>query len=244
MIDLTASAVAGAVASLGLTTAALWAAGRFFGEKLFGHWLEERLQSQKQAHAVELTKLKSEQDRQIELLRADIGHLQDRGKLSNEREYAALTEIWEKFSDLHTATINCVMRFLQFPDLQQMNDDEVAKFLERNEFTEDEHAAVRNAASRNHGFSRVMHVRLIARARSASFDFRARFDKQNIFIPKSLADSLYEAADQCWRAIVQRDAEESGLRSPDMKDDVEFVQKGPGTLRRLNDTVRERLHRE
>ena len=55
------------------------------------------MQSQKQAHAVELTKLKSEQDRQIELLRADIGHLQDRGKLSNEREYAALTEIWEKF---------------------------------------------------------------------------------------------------------------------------------------------------
>jgi hypothetical protein len=69
------------------------------------------LQRQKEAHELKLEELKGEQNRQIETLRADIGHLQDRGKLSNEREYAALTEIWDKFSDLHTATSDCVMSF-------------------------------------------------------------------------------------------------------------------------------------
>jgi cytochrome c556 len=114
VIDLTASAVATA-SSLGVTGAALWAAGRFFGEKLFGHWLEGRLQRQKEEHALDLEKLKgaqsegleqlkNEQNREIEKLRGDIGHLQDRGKHSNEREYAALAEIWEKFSDFHSAT--------------------------------------------------------------------------------------------------------------------------------------------
>jgi hypothetical protein len=52
--------------------------------------------------------LKSEQDRQIEKLRADIGHLQDRGKHSNEREYAALSGIWEKFTMFHGAAGNYV----------------------------------------------------------------------------------------------------------------------------------------
>jgi hypothetical protein len=104
LIDLLISALL----PVGLTAAALWAAGRFLGEQLFGHWLEGRLQSQKEAHEVELAKLKSEQDRQIELLRGDIGHLQDRGKHSNEREYAALTGIWEKFAHFHAATGNYV----------------------------------------------------------------------------------------------------------------------------------------
>jgi hypothetical protein len=100
---------------------------------------------------------------------------------------------------------------------------------------------VRKAEDKNRGFSHVINVRLIAQARRAYSDFRARFDKQNIFIPKSLADSLYEAADQCLRAIVLRDSER---KPPDMKDDLDFLQNGPETLKRLNDAVRERLHRE
>ena len=233
-----------AFTSLGVTLAGLWVAARFLGEKLFGHWLEGRLQRQKQEHAVELEQLKNEQNRQIELLRADIGHLQDRGKHSNEHEYAALTEIWEKFSDLHTATNNCIMGFVQFPDLERMDEDRIANFLDKNDFTEDERAIVQNAEDKNRGFSRVINVRSIAHARSAYFDFRSRFDKQNVFIPKSLADGLYEAADQCLRAIVQRGAEAQVRRPLDMKDDLDFLENGPETLKKLNDAVRERLHRE
>jgi hypothetical protein len=144
------------------------------GERLFGHWLEGRLQRQKQEDAVELEKLRNEQNRQIELLRADIGHLQDRGKHSNEREYAALTEIWEKFSDLHTLTNICIRVFMQPPDLERMDDDGIAKFLDKNDFTEDERVAVRNAANKNDGFSRVVNVRSIAQARRAYFDFPSR----------------------------------------------------------------------
>lgn len=233
-----------AFTSLGVTLAGLWVAAQFLGEKLFGHWLEGRLQRQKQEHAVELEQLKNEQNRQIELLRADIGHLQDRGKHSNEREYAALTEIWEKFSELHTATNNCVMGFAQFPDLQRMDDDGIAKFLDKNDFTEEERAVVRDAANKNDGFTRVVRVRSVAQARSAYFDFRGRFDKQNIFIPKTLADSLDEAADRCWRAVVQRDLEAKGGKTLGVRNDQEFQEKGPGAFRRLNVAVRERLHRE
>jgi hypothetical protein len=60
-----------AFTSLGVTLAGLWVAGRFLGERLFGHWLDGRLQRQKEAHELRLAELKSEQDRQIETLRAD-----------------------------------------------------------------------------------------------------------------------------------------------------------------------------
>jgi hypothetical protein len=233
-----------AFTSLGVTLAGVWVAARFLGEKLFGHWLEGRLQRQKQEHAVELEQLKNEQNRQIELLRADIGYLQDRGKHSNEREYAALAEIWEKFWELHTATDNCIRGVLPVLDLQRMDDDRIAKFLDKSDLTEDERAVVQSAADKDRAFSRVFKMRSIAQARSAYFDFRARFDKQNIFIPKSLADDLYEAADQCWRAVVQLDVEARKGRPLDMMDDLDFLKKGPQTLRRLNDAVRERLHRE
>ena len=233
-----------AFASVGVTVAGLWVAGRFLSEKLFGHWLDGRLQRQKEAHDLRLAELKSEQDRQIELLRGDIGHLQDRGKHSNEHEYAALTEIWEKFWTFTRPRTTASLDFVQFPDLERLDDDRIAKFLDKNDFTEGECAFVRKAEDKNRGFFACINVRSIAQARRAYFDFKARFDKQNIFIPKSLADSLYEAADQCLRAIVLRDAEAQRRKPLDMKDDLDFMKNGPETLRRLNDAVRARLHRE
>jgi hypothetical protein len=230
------------LASVGLTWATLLVAGRFLDEKLFGHWLDGRLQRQKQEHAIELEQLKKEQNRQIEMLRADIGHLQDRGKHSNE--YAALTEIWDKFTDLHTATNNCLASFTQFPDLERMDDDQISRFLDKNDLTEAESAAVRNAANKNDSFSRVINARQIAAARRAYLEFRARFDKQNIFIPEPLADSLYEAGDRCWRAIAQRDAEAQGRKPVGVTDDLDFLKQGPPTLAMLNAAVRDRLHKE
>jgi hypothetical protein len=172
-------------------------------------------------------------------VRGDIGHLQDRGKHSNEREYAALTEIWEKFCDLHEAANSCVCGFLRLPDLQRMNDDEIAKLLDKNEFTEEERDAVRNAANKNDGFSLAMNMRLGVRARSAYRDFRVRLLRQNVFIPKSLADSFGEAADECKSALLLRNP---GVRGPD---ELDFLATSPGTLAKLNDAVRARLlHRE
>ena len=186
-----------ALTSVLASTAVLLAAGRFLGERLFGHWLEGRLQSQKEAHEVRLAELKSEQDRQIEKLRGDIGHLQDRGKHSNEREYAALTGIWEKYADLHAATDNYVGGVGQGDW-----------------------------------------------AESAYVDFRVLFAKQNVFIPKALADSFREAADRCMRTIAWRKVDEAGRRPAGMAGANGFLEMGPQTLIMLNDAVRERLHRE
>ena len=159
-MNLLLHAFASAVASVGLTAVALWAAGRFLGEKLFGHWLDGRLQRQKEAHEIELAELKSEQDRQIETLRGDIGHLQDRGRRANEEEFSALRAIYDKLEDLFDATSRCVVLYVSAPNLDRMDDEALARFLDENDFTPGEKAALQNAEGQacgvlaGHGASR------------------------------------------------------------------------------------------
>jgi FMN-dependent NADH-azoreductase len=109
---------------------------RFFGEKIFGHVLDQRLQKEKEGHEVALTTLKHEQDAQIEDLRAKkIGHLTDQGKHSNEREYADLSTIWQKLVDLHHATRVCVIAPMLYPPLNSMVKADLTEFIDTTELT-------------------------------------------------------------------------------------------------------------
>jgi hypothetical protein len=58
------------------------------GERFLSHHLERRISEPKHAH-----------NREIESLRADLEHLQDRGRRANELEFDALTKIWQSYTD-------------------------------------------------------------------------------------------------------------------------------------------------
>ena len=194
-----------------LTLAALWVAARFLGEKLFGHWLDGRLQRQKEAHEVRLAELKSEQDRQIEKLRGDIGHLQDRGKHSNEREYAATAEIWEKFVDMYHATRVAISGSFQYPDLERMSESALASFLENEDaLTREQKTAVVDAENKSDKFSRFINTNNIIKAQHTNYDFRQLIDKRGIFIPKTLKEQFEQGVELCSAAIEQRYAERNG----------------------------------
>jgi hypothetical protein len=251
LIDLLISALV----SVGLTGATLWAAGRFLGEKLFGHWLEGRLQRQKEVHEVELEKLKgaqnealekikNEQNRQIEKLRGDISHLQDRGRRANEQEFAALGTIYDKLEDLFDATNRCVSVYVSAPNLDRMDDEALMRFLEENKFTPGEKAALQNAKDRPATFSQVMALRSVAQAQGAYDDFRTALDRQSIFIPKTLVDQFLAAGGLCPGAIAVRNADARGRRPQGMKDELVFLQKRSQVLNEIRDAVRERLQYE
>ena len=236
--------VLNALASVGLTAVTLWVAGRFLGEKLFGHWLDGRLLRQKQAHEVELAKLKNEQDRQIELLHGDIGHLQDRGRRANEEEFSAFRAICDKLEDLFDATSRCVVLYVSAPNLDRMDDEALARFLAVNEFTPGEKAALQNAGNKPAAFSRVMALRAVAQAHSAYDDFRTVLDRQSPFIPKTLVDQLRAAGALCPGAIAVRNLEARGRPPAGMTSDLDFLEKRDQVLNDIRDAVRERLQYE
>ena len=232
------------MASVGLTAVALWAAGRFLGEKLFGHWLDGRLQRQKEAYEIELAGLKSEQDRQIELLRGDIGHLQDRGRRANEEEFSAFRAICDKLEDLFDATSRCVVLYVSAPNLDRMDDEALTRFLAENDFTPGEKAALQNADNKPAAFSRVMALRAVAQAHSAYDDFRTVLDRHSPFIPKTLVDQLRAAGALCPGAIAVRNLEARGRPPAGMTSDLDFLEKRDQVLNDIRDAVRERLQYE
>jgi hypothetical protein len=135
------------LSSIVATAATLGLSYRLFAERLFGHFFDRRLEGFKAARAKELETFKHQQTQQIEHLRHErnqeieqlkgqIGHLSDRGKHSNEREYTALSELWDKAVDLYFATNTCVISWIEHPQLNTMSDEELGEFLNTTEFTD------------------------------------------------------------------------------------------------------------
>jgi hypothetical protein len=230
-----------ALISVGSTAAALWATYHFFAERLFGHLLDARLQRQKQDHEVQLERLKYEQAKQIEALRADIAHLSDREKRSNEYEHQALSEIWMKFVELYEATYGCVVSFIQLPDLDRRSDDQVVSILNRLELTKDEEALVLKSQSRNDSAYRVLRLRSISNAQTTYSQFRTILENKGIFIPNEFKEGFSAASDLCSRAILLRNAEERGRRPAGMTDDLDFQKTGRSIRDALRQAVSNRL---
>ena len=202
----------------------------FLGEKLLGHFLDQRLQRERH-----------EQNKQIEEIRAEFSHLGDRGKLSNEREYSALSSIWEKFVDLYVATRTCVAPVLQYPDLSNMSDEQVNEFLDTTDFTKGLKDDVRKAGDKNQSFAYIMRWRYIAKAQSEDYELTLLLHKLGIFIPKELKEQLTSGEEMCNKAIAQVYTERSFGYNPILKHAQVFVADGNAMLDALKDAVRARL---
>ena len=180
---------------------------RFFGEKISGHVLDRRLQKEKEHHEVALTNLKHEQDAKIEELRANIAHLADRGKNSNQREYLDLSTIWEKFVDLYYATRVCVIAPMRYPRLNSMAEGEVSEFLDTTELEQRQRAQVLHSKDREGSFSRITRWRYIAKAGSEYYEFSLMLHKLGIFVPEELKEQFANDAEVCNKAIAQTSTE-------------------------------------
>jgi hypothetical protein len=85
-----------------------------------------------------------------------------------------------------------------------MNHDDVADFLSTTEFSELQKKQVAAAHNKKEMYSKVVQLRLIARAGTAIFDARSVVRKQGIFIPKDLEEEFLKALDNFSGAQVQR----------------------------------------
>jgi hypothetical protein len=231
--------VVNAVVSVGSALAAL----RFFGEKLFGHFLERRLQQLKHDHDIEIEELKHTQTQSLEKIRADIAHFSDRGKHSNEREYTALAAIWEKFVALYFATQACIVSLVNYPDFTKMSEDEITEFLESTDFSKEQRAAVLKASDKKRSFLHISTRRYINNARLEYFELNLLLNKLGIFIPKKLKDHFESLGKICATVIAQRSTEHEFGRTG-LTYDQDFLAKGEPMFEALKDSVRERLLRE
>ena len=213
---------------------------RFAGEAIFGHFLSERLEKQKTEYSKQLVEQKHEHDKQIEDLRAKIALLTDRGKHSNEREYAALSTAWEKLVDLYYATRQCVWSVIEYPDLNRMTEAEVAELLDTTALDKGQKAAVLKADDKNRSYAHILRRIAINKAFLEHIELTLLLHKNSIFIDKSITEQFNAIAEMCSMAIAHRYVEERGARLDNMHD-LEFVRRGPKAFEEITRLVRDKL---
>ena len=97
-----------------------------FGERLVAHHFEARI-----------SELKHEQSKELGRLQAELDHMKDRGIRSNEREYQAITSVWESFVESFLATRRCIAQVMEYPDLNKLSQRTRRSFWAASRFQAD-----------------------------------------------------------------------------------------------------------
>lgn len=207
---------------------------------------DKKLEGFKGVQNRELETFKGKQSSELEQIKEQLSHLGDRGKRSNELEYKALSEVWEKFVDAYLATSRCVVAYLQFPDLNNLSREEVVTFLNATELSERQKSGVLDASDKNRSFAKMMSYRAAGIAGQEIFEARLLLRKNGIFITEELK-KIYEAAlDLCSEAQVHKDMENmhGSQMVRDLKGDRIFLAEGSTTFDSVLAETRSRLLRQ
>jgi len=217
---------------------------RLFGERLLGHVFDKKLERFKHERARDLEQFKHPLNQEIERLRGEIGHLSDRGKHSNEREYSAASALWEKAVDLYFATNWCVVAWVEYPPLNAMDEEEVIEFLNTTQFSEPQKHLVLDASDKERSFSHITGRRYINAALNEVSLMNALLHKQGIFVPTELCAAFESFKALCVGAIAQRRTEHGDQFRTGLTHDLEFLEQGMPVLELLKVAVRRRLLHE
>lgn len=147
---------------------------------------------------------KAESSRDVERLREQLAHLSDRGKRSNELEFAAVQAVWEKVVEAGLSASTAAYSFLEFPDLRSLDHEELRSYLELSGFSQEQIIQVGQADDRNDAFTKVTIWRQIATARTDIFEANLLLKRQRIFMPDGLRAQFQELIDLMNGAVVER----------------------------------------
>jgi hypothetical protein len=203
------------------------------GERLLGHHFDRKIAELKHAY-----------DQKIEALKADLSHLGDRGRRANEREYDAVTEIWNAFVDAFLKTNQAIVSFLSFPDLNHLAPEELTAFLETTELSLEQRRQVSAAADKIKMYSNVMSLRQINSAGASIFDARLLLRTRGIFVQKNMVDDFKSALDDLSKVQTERYVEFQHKIRVGSPESMRQLKEGEATFDRLQSNVRTRLIRD
>jgi hypothetical protein len=163
------------------------------GERFLNHHLERKIADLKHVH-----------EEKIEALRADLAHLQDRGRRANELEFDAASKIWHAFVDAYNKTLQAIADFLTFPDLDKLPSEDLAAFLESTELSPQQRAQVSGATDKIKMYTNIMRLRRINIAGAAIYDGRLLLRTNGIFISSETSKRFAEGFEARSKAQIEQ----------------------------------------
>ena len=206
-----------------------------FGEILFKYRFDQAIEG-----------YKAEQGRQLEKLREQLGHVGDRGRRSNELEFASIREVWEKLTKAFLATGSCVANVIEYSDINQLTPQDLDAFLSTTGFSDGQIDQIRKASDHLDMYIKIVTWRSIAQAGQENFETSLLLRERRIFMPDAIRSQFQGVIDLLNAAQVERKLQ---FQHPHIPRNQwgnaikQFYEEGDTVYVALADAVNQRLFR-
>lgn len=174
------------------------------GEALIQFRTSKLLEVYKAQQNQELERLKSSQGRELELFREQLSHFGDRGRRSNEMEFAATEAVWKAFVKAWLSTNTCAGGMMTIPRFSTMSDTNLTSFLALSDLTDREKHELLNASDREKEYVNLLSWRDVSIAQTDIYQARLALREQRIFMPAALTSEFHTVIEKMSGVEVQR----------------------------------------
>jgi hypothetical protein len=163
------------------------------GEALVQYRVGRNLEAFKAQHAGELENIK-----------AQLAHLGDRGKRSNEMEFQAIEKLWRAFVKAWLSTNTCLGQMFRVPMFAGMTDEELQSFAMGSGLNEEDGKALLSAADKQKKYVSIVSWHAVNAAGRDVYEARLTLREQRIFMPPTITQEFSDAIEQMSGAQVER----------------------------------------
>jgi hypothetical protein len=190
---------------------------------------------------------KAAQAKELESLRAELNHLGDRGKRSNEMEFQAIQTVWRAFVKAWLSTNTCVAQLIKMPDFSRMTNEEIESFANGARLEEHEKKSLLQASGKQKQYSLIVSWKAVIAAETDIYEVRLNLREQRIFLPPSITDEFSAAIEQMSGAQDERrlSMEHPHIRSYEFgQAQTDWLKESPNVFEALAVSANRRLFRD
>jgi hypothetical protein len=151
-----------------------------------------------------LESFKADQSRELEQLKERLSHLGDRGRRSNEMEFAAIEKVWCVFVKAWLSANTCVGAAMTIPRFSTMTADETQSFLASSDLNERERESLLKATNREKEYAAILAWRMVVDAGKDIYQARLTLREQRIFMPADLTKIFSDTIERMSGAQIER----------------------------------------
>ncbi len=160
-------------------------------------WVENKL-------SLNLERYKADQAKELESLRSKINLLLERTLKLHEKEYEVFPAVWEKLIDACFSLERCVSGYKTIPDFIRMNDEELHKFLNRSDLSDDEKDYFSTKENKISAYADILNWRDIKIAHESFMAFHGYLQKNRIFLSHEIKEELVKIDYLMWKVWVRK----------------------------------------
>jgi hypothetical protein len=217
------------------------------GEALIQFKAGKLLESFKAEQNQKLEQVKADQNRGLEQLKERLSHLGDRGRRSNEMEFAAIEAVWRAFVKAWLSTNTCIGSMMTIPRFSTMSHEEIESFVSSSSLNAGERELLLKSTDREKEYAKILNWRMVLEAGTDVYHARLTLPEQRIFMPAGLTKEFSDVIERMSGAQVERrlSLENPHIRAYDYgKASTGWLEDCVPTFDRMATLANQRLFRE